>query len=93
MGSRSLRSRSRYEGLSGWQRTLLAKVKQQQRGFTGIFEVEVGRLFWKRGPKRGTRSTRVLRRRLRASGGRGDPDGREELQRGHVPRRGLLACA
>jgi hypothetical protein len=29
------------------------KVKQQQRGFTGIFEVEVGRLFWKRGPKRG----------------------------------------
>jgi hypothetical protein len=29
------------------------KVKQQQRGFTGIFEVEAGRLFWKRGPKRG----------------------------------------
>jgi hypothetical protein len=30
---------------------------------------------------KGTRSTRALRRRLRASGGRGDLDGREELQR------------
>jgi hypothetical protein len=29
-------------------------------------------------------STRVLRRRLRASRGRGDPDGREELQRVRV---------
>jgi hypothetical protein len=54
-------------------------------GFTGFFEVGVGRPFLEIEAGKGTRSTRVLRRRLRASGGRGDPDGREELQRVHVP--------
>jgi len=39
MGSRSLRSPKPDEPLSGWPRTLLAKVKQQRRPFMGNFEV------------------------------------------------------
>jgi hypothetical protein len=35
--------------------------------------------------EKGTRSTRVPRRRPRASRGRGDPDGSKGLQRVHVP--------
>ena len=36
---------SPHEPLSGCPRTLLAKVKQQRRAFTGFFEVGVGRPF------------------------------------------------
>jgi hypothetical protein len=49
--------------------------------FSGLFEVGVGWLFLEIEAGKGTRSTRSPRRRLRASRGRGDPDGREELQR------------
>ena len=39
MGSRVLMRLSPHKPLSGWPRTLFAKVKQQRRGFTGFFEV------------------------------------------------------
>ena len=42
MGSRVLMRLSPHKPLSGWPRTLFAKVKQQRRGFTGIFEIGVG---------------------------------------------------
>ena len=44
-----------------------------------------GRPIFYRGQKGGSFDARMPRRRLRASSGRGDPDGREELQRVHVP--------
>ena len=43
----SLRSRSPHEPLSGWPRTLLAKVKQQRRVLPAFLKSGVGRLFWK----------------------------------------------
>jgi hypothetical protein len=87
MGSRSLRSRSLHEPLSGWPRTLLAKVKQQRWALPAFLKSGVGGTFQKSSGKR-----RLIRRASRAvvwgSGGRGDPDGHEGLQRDHV-RQGL----
>jgi len=61
-------------------RCLLAKVKQQQRGFNDdLFEVGVGRLFWKSRPKRGPARAARARVNARPSDGRGDPDGLEGL--------------
>jgi hypothetical protein len=38
MGSRGRRSRSPHEPLSGWPRTLLAKVKQQRRALAAFLK-------------------------------------------------------
>ena len=64
--SRSLRSRSPHEPLSGWPRTLPAKVKQQRRAFDRLFfEVGVGRPFLEIEVGKRTRSTRIPRCRVR----------------------------
>jgi hypothetical protein len=66
-------------------------VKQQQRGFSGIFEVGVGWLFLEIEAGKRTRSTRI-RAVVWASRGRGDPDGLEGFQR-IMPHTHQLACA
>jgi hypothetical protein len=45
--------------------TLVAKVKQQRRGFSGLFGVGVGWLFLEIEAGKGTRLTRILRCRVR----------------------------
>jgi len=52
MGSRSLRSRSLHEPLSGWPRTLLAKVKQQRRALPAFLKLEWADPFWKSRPEK-----------------------------------------
>ena len=69
---------------SGWRTETTRQTKQKARqnqtttaSFTGSFEVGLGWFFLEISAGKGTRSTRIPRRRLRASRARGDPDGLE----------------
>src|SRR5262249_44443560 len=87
MGSRVVTTLSTPHVYQGWLRTLLVKIKQQRRGFTGVFEVGGRRHFLEIEDEKEAHSTRI-RAVVWASRGRGDPDGLEAFG---VVTRGQLA--